>query len=152
MSSSRRANPGTTVHLAVSLQLSQEFSALAQCYLFFRVLAADQRDARYAFAQRVMASSLLTPCAPWPVGFLGGALSKREVRALKLPLTFDMNVTRRCFSASVAHAFSAGKTKALKGCLIVAQQHRNNEGHMRCLDDLSSCFYTRHCPRRTVLL
>ena len=118
MLSSRRANPGTTVHLAVSLQLSEEFSALAQCYLFFKVLAADQRDARYACAQRV-----LTPCAPWPVGFLGGAQSKREVRALKLPLSFGMNVTRRCFSASVAHVFSAGETLSLEGCLIVAQEH-----------------------------
>ena len=92
---------------------------LAQWYLFFKVLAADQRDARYAFAQPVMASSLLIPCAPWPVEFLGGAHSKSEVRALKLPLAFGMNVTRRCFSASVAHAFSAGKTKSLEGCLIV---------------------------------
>ena len=107
------------------------------------MLAADQRDARYAFAQRVMASSLLTPCAPWPVGFLGGAQSKREVSALKLPLSFDMNVKRKCFSASVAHVFSAGKTKAWEGCLIVAQEHRNNEGHMRYLDDPSSCFRYR---------
>ena len=106
----------------------KSFPLLAQCYLFFRVLAADQRDARYAFAQSLMASSLRTP---WPVGCLRGTLSKREVRALTLPLAFGMNVTRRCFPASVAHAFSAGQTKALEGGLIVPSQHRNNEGHMK---------------------
>ena len=54
---------------------------LALHTLFFKVLAADQRDARYGFAQRVIASSLLTPCARWRVDILGGAFSKREVRA-----------------------------------------------------------------------
>ena len=138
VSSSRRANPGTTVHLAVSLQLSQEFSAVLPC---LQVLAAYHGDARYAFAQRVMASSLLTPCAPWPVG-ISRRCAKQEGGARTQAAT---RIWHEChakvfFSERCTRLFS-GQNESVGGLphrrIRALKQRRQHE----ISGDPSNCFY-----------